>query len=75
MAMLKDTGGNVCYAIPYCDCGLTGGCEKCQPNVNWVPRDEYPSDTLFPEPHESDFLDPALRAFYIKKGYITGEIA
>jgi len=28
---IEDTGGNVTYTIDDCDCGLTGGCNKCQP--------------------------------------------
>ena len=28
---IEDTAGNITYIIPNCDCGLTGGCEKCQP--------------------------------------------
>jgi len=28
---MKDTAGNEMYRlIPNCDCGLTGGCEKCR---------------------------------------------
>ena len=30
--MRYDTAGNPIYEpIPNCDCGLTGGCEKCNP--------------------------------------------
>ncbi len=28
---IEDTAGNVTYTFSNCDCGLTGGCEKCQP--------------------------------------------
>jgi len=27
------TGGDIIITIPNCDCGLTGGCEKCQPRI------------------------------------------
>jgi len=30
MGRIEDTCGNVTYTIPNCDCGLTGGCDKCQ---------------------------------------------
>jgi len=33
MARIEDTAGNVTYTIPNCDCGLTGGCEKCKPLI------------------------------------------
>lgn len=29
----ETTGGDIILTIPNCDCGLTGGCEKCQPIV------------------------------------------
>lgn len=28
---MKDTVGNEIWVPPSCDCGLTGGCEKCKP--------------------------------------------
>ena len=31
MARIEDTGGTITYTIDNCDCGLTGGCWKCQP--------------------------------------------
>ena len=31
MARIESTGGDVCITVDNCDCGLTGGCEKCQP--------------------------------------------
>ena len=32
--MRYDTAGNkIEEMIPNCDCGLTGGCEKCNPNL------------------------------------------
>lgn len=67
MARIEDTAGNVTYTIPNCDCGLTGGCEKCQPIcIPKYNRIEY----IFPEPHEEKFLDPKLVEFYRKKGYL-----
>ena len=29
----ETTGGDIIITIPNCDCGLTGGCEKCQPII------------------------------------------
>lgn len=67
MARIEDTAGNVTYTIPDCDCGLTGGCEKCQP----IHISRYGCrDYIFPETHEERFLDPNLIEFYKKKGYI-----
>ena len=32
--MKYDTAGNIIQElIPNCDCGLTGGCEKCNPEL------------------------------------------
>ena len=32
MGEVYDTGGNIVKGLaPQCSCGLTGGCEKCQP--------------------------------------------
>ncbi len=28
---IEDTAGNITYWNPNCDCGLTGGCNKCRP--------------------------------------------
>ena len=53
---IEDTSGKVTYLITNCDCGLTGGCDKCQP-------------IYFPETHEEDFLAPDLEEYYRKKGY------
>ena len=34
---IEDTGGNITYTIDNCDCGLTGGCWKCQPiRISWM---------------------------------------
>ncbi len=33
MAQYETTGGDIILTIPNCTCGLTGGCEKCQPIV------------------------------------------
>ena len=33
MARIEDTAGNVTYTTPNCDCGSTGGCEKCKPFI------------------------------------------
>jgi len=31
-----DTAGTpIKEFIDMCDCGLTGGCEKCNPNLDW----------------------------------------
>lgn len=69
MARIETTGGDVYYTIPYCDCGLTGGCEKCQPI--YIPKHKS-VEYIFPEPHEERFLAPSLEEFYKKKGYIKG---
>ena len=63
---IEDTAGNVAYIIPYCDCGLTGGCEKCQP----LHMPEYNAiEYVFPEEPKNIPLGPALERFYKKKGY------
>lgn len=31
MARIETTDGDVYYTKPNCDCGLTGGCDRCQP--------------------------------------------
>ncbi len=62
MARIEDTGGNITYTIDNCDCGLTGGCWKCQP----IHISGYGSrDYLSPE-----FMDENLREFYRKKGLL-----
>jgi len=58
MARIEDTVGNVTYTIPNCDCGLTGGCEKCQPIH--IPKHKSVS-YIYPEPHEERFLDGNLK--------------
>ena len=63
-----DTAGNPVLTIVHCDCGLTGGCEKCQPQ-NFPCREEH-YYYIFPETHEENFLSPDLEKFYQKKGYI-----
>ena len=30
MAQFQTTSGDLIITIPNCDCGLTGGCEKCK---------------------------------------------
>lgn len=67
MAKIEDTVGNVTYTIPNCDCGLTGGCDKCQPLC--IPR-HSDVEYIFLETHEERFLSPDLERFYKKKGYI-----
>lgn len=42
MAVIETTSGDKIIIIPNCDCGLTGGCAKCQPI--FIPR--YPSVIL-----------------------------
>jgi len=35
--MYRDTAGKIYYElIDECDCGLTGGCEKCKPYFNEI---------------------------------------
>jgi len=72
MARIETTGGDVYYTIPNCDCGLTGGCSKCQD----IPRSRYtgyecpdPTDWR-KEIDESKFRDPKLEAFLRKKGLL-----
>ncbi len=49
MARIEDTGGNVTYTIYNCDCGLTGGCWKCQP-MRFSKQFTYkPSARFYPE--------------------------
>ena len=46
-----------------CDCGLTGGCEKCQPHIK--PSPKYVEVNFdIEEP-----LSPDLKEFYRRKGY------
>ncbi len=60
MARIEDTAGNVTYTIPNCDCGLTGGCWKCQPlHIPFIVT-----------PYKIDFMDNNLREFYRKKGLL-----
>lgn len=67
---IEDTAGNVTYTIPYCECGLTGGCEKCQPMKLAMQHRIFDGEMfVFPEPHEERFLAPDLVEFYRKKGY------
>ena len=42
--MKYDTSGNIIYKfIQNCDCGLTGGCERCNPALRkWGMLDEIP---------------------------------
>ena len=74
----ETTGGDVYYTIPNCDCGLTGGCPKCQ-NVprsrytEYAPPEPTTSSTFWIDIDESKFRDPKLEAFLRKKGYITDE--
>ena len=44
MAVIETTGGDTIITIPNCDCGLTGGCERCQPIV--LPK--HPTTFTFP---------------------------
>ncbi len=52
MARIEDTGGNVTYTIDDCDCGLTGGCWKCQPvhipqsKVTYIPSPRFDPEVL-----------------------------
>ncbi len=63
----EDTAGNVTYTIPNCACGLTGGCEYCQP----IHISRYGCrDYIFLETHEERFLGPQLKEFYRKKGLL-----
>ena len=83
MARYETTGGDVYYTIPYCDCGLTGGCNKCQPlhisamppYTNYKPNPSFDGEQFYqrdidPKTHEERFLDDDLREFYRKKGYL-----
>jgi len=64
----EDTAGNTTYTIPYCDCGLTGGCNKCQPIKLAMQFRIFGGEAIiFPEPHEEKFMDENLREFYRKK--------
>jgi len=51
--MIYDTAGNIIHEpTPNCDCGLTGGCEKCNPGY-YVPDMSGGSDFV-----ECDFVEP-----------------
>ena len=69
MARIETTGGDVYYTIPNCDCGLTGGCSKCQPGYRIV-LEKCPDPTDWKEIDESKFRDPKLEAFLRKKGLL-----
>lgn len=56
MARIEDTAGNVTYTIPNCDCGLTGGCWKCQPI-------HIPFNAI---PYKIDFMDNNLVKFRVQ---------
>ena len=38
--MIYDTAGNIMQDPRHCDCGLTFGCEKCNPNYNRKSNEE-----------------------------------
>ncbi len=73
--MTYDTAGNPINELPgFCDCGLTGGCSKCNPFKEFweedikmaeMGMDEYNEIIL----REEQFLNPDLKEFYRKKGY------
>lgn len=69
MARIETTGGDVYYTIPNCDCGLTGGCEKCQPLKVFKEK-----ESIYPCTREGEFLAPDLVEFYRKRqqGLIIG---
>lgn len=47
----ETTGGDIIITIPNCDCGLTGGCEKCQPIIlQKTPKITYTSPNRFSYP-------------------------
>jgi len=53
---IEDTVGSVTYTIPCCDCGLTSGCDKCQPiHISNTPTVEYHPVEYHPSPR----FDPA----------------
>lgn len=73
---IEDTAGNATYTIPNCDCGLTGGCDKCQPIKLAMQHRIFGGEMfIFPEPYEEKFLDENLKEFYRKKGLLyTSEL-
>ena len=46
MARYETTGGDIIITIPNCDCGSTGGCDKCQPIVLPKPQNYAPPFVL-----------------------------
>ena len=68
MARIEDTIGNATYTIPNCDCGLTGGCDNCQPLRLAMQYRIFGGEVfIYPEPELP--IPPALEAFYQKRGY------
>ena len=48
--MIYDIAGNIIQEpIKNCDCGLTGGCEKCNPNLKMKKEKKLTMNTLFQE--------------------------
>lgn len=51
---IEDTGGNVTYTIDNCDCGFTGGCNKCQPvhiTNNYKPSPRFGPNVFYEAPY------------------------
>ena len=51
MAIIETTGRDVYYAIFNCDCGLTGGCLKCQPIYIYEPSPRFDPATFYEAPY------------------------
>jgi hypothetical protein len=80
-SMKYDTAGNPIFEPPRCDCGLTGGCEKCRPKIfgkkdEWwlIPNRDGTRHPVFDEerfiPIEENAIDKETeRKFYEKVAY------
>ena len=71
-------GSEVTFRDTLCDCGLTGGCKKCNPFYKYWKEDvemaelgmeEYYENLLLIDEPEIP-LDKTLIRFYKKKGYV-----
>jgi len=71
--MKNDTAGNkIEEIIPNCNCGLTGGCKKCNPN--FYSFTSYPFDYIYEKSHDNQNFEmtPIQRRRYYKEiGLLT----
>ena len=49
MAVIEIAGGDLIITVPNCDCGLAGGCEKCQMRILRKTPEQTP-EIIYPPP-------------------------